>query len=301
MPLAVAVALSVILYPFSASGDTIYVWSYDGSIEKFTQGGVGSGFANTGSSYNGSVGLAVDRLGNLYAGNPSNSIVTKFTPDGAGSFFHVFDSVSGLAFNSTGELFGTSPNFSELIKFPPLGDAVSIADSRNSKLDFPLSIAFDAAGNLYAANHGSPFSGSGYANTIEKFSQTGLDLGTFAMTGLNKPWGLAFDRAGNLFVSNSGNNTIEKFTPGGVGSVFWSTGLDNPQGLAFDSAGNLYVVNTGNNTVRKIRPNGLSSIFASGLNSPSSIAIARDVPEPSTWVLLVLGPLILAAYRRRSA
>jgi DNA-binding beta-propeller fold protein YncE len=46
---------------------------------------------------------------------------------------------------------------------------------------------------------------------------------------------------GDLFVANAIDNTIEKFTPGGVASVFASTGLHNPIGLAFDSAGNLYV------------------------------------------------------------
>lgn len=44
---------------------------------------------------------------------------------------------------------------------------------------------------------------------------------------------LAFDRAGNLYVANVANNTIAKFAPDGVGSVFVSAGLDDPFGLAF--------------------------------------------------------------------
>ena len=46
-------------------------------------------------------------------------------------------------------------------------------------------------------------------------------------------------RADTLFVTNNGSNTIEQFTPGGVGSVFASIGVTGPTGLAFDSAGNL--------------------------------------------------------------
>jgi hypothetical protein len=53
---------------------------------------------------------------------------------------------------------------------------------------------------------------------------------------LNQPFGLAFDGAGDLFVTNVGNNTIEEFTPGGIGSVFASSGLNGPQFLAFEPA-----------------------------------------------------------------
>jgi DNA-binding beta-propeller fold protein YncE len=60
-----------------------------------------------------------------------------------------------------------------------------------------------------------------------------------------------------LYVANTGNNTIVKFTSGGVASVFANSGLDNPVGLAFDSAGNLYVANAGNsNTIMKFTPSG---------------------------------------------
>ena len=53
------------------------------------------------------------------------------------------------------------------------------------------------------------------ANSIEKFSTDGV-ASVFATTGLSHPHGLAFDTAGNLFAANE-QNTIEKFTPGGVG------------------------------------------------------------------------------------
>jgi len=55
--------------------------------------------------------------------------------------------------------------------------------------------------------------------------------------------------ADTVFVSNAGNNTIEKFSPDGAGSVFASTGLNIPLGLAFDNLGNLFVANYGNKTI----------------------------------------------------
>jgi DNA-binding beta-propeller fold protein YncE len=87
---------------------------------------------------------------------------------------------------------------------------------------------------------------------------------------------LAFDNAGNLSAANEDNSTIEKFTPGGVGSVFVATGLSYPFGLAFDSAGNLYAGNMGNGTIEKIAPDGTASLFASTTGSTSPQGLAFD-------------------------
>jgi hypothetical protein len=302
-----------------AHADTLYSWSYNGNIEKFTSSGVGTVIANTGDIFNGSVGLAVDTAGNLYAGNPGNSSVTKYTPSGAGSVYMIgVDSVSGLAFDSAGGFFGTCPNFSGILKLsPPFPPAGIVVDYSTGKLCYPTTMAFDSSGNFYVANSGVMNNGGMFtygftngmagANTIEKFSPTGLDLGTFA-TGLNTPFGLAFDTYGNLFASNAGNNTIVKITPAGSKSTFAnaSKGLSNPQGLAFDSAGNLYVANAGNNTIEMFTTTGAHSIFADasdGLSNPSSIAIT-NVPEPATCSLLALGAVALLGgcrVRRRSS
>ena len=88
---------------------------------------------------------------------------------------------------------------------------------------------------------------------------------------------MAFGSGGNLYVANYSGNYIEKFTSGGVGSVFASTGLNGPQGVAFDSAGNLYVANSGNGTagngfIEKYTPGGVGSVFASGLYFPYGVA-----------------------------
>src|SRR5436309_2231640 len=79
-------------------------------------------------------------------------------------------------------------------------------------------------------------------------------------------------RADIMYVSNI-SNTIEKFTSGGVGSVFASAALNHPMGLAFDSTGNLNVSTTGNNTIVKFTSDGVASLFAStGLNDPYDLA-----------------------------
>ncbi len=82
---------------------------------------------------------------------------------------------------------------------------------------------------------------------------------------------LAFDRNGNLYAANFAGNTVQIFTPAGVGSVF--AGVIRPTGLAFDATGNLYVSNFGN-TIERFASDGtpLGTFASSGLNNPEGLA-----------------------------
>ena len=80
-------------------------------------------------------------------------------------------------------------------------------------------LAFDSAGNLYAAD--------GNAQTIYKFAPNGtrtVFVGPSAFAPGAYPVGLAFDSSGNLFVS------IETFTGPGANSIvyFTQTGVGAP-------------------------------------------------------------------------
>ena len=135
----------------------------------------------------------------------------------------------------------------------------------------PQGLAFSSSGILYVSNFGT--------NSIEKYSLTGADLGTFASGAtLSGPEGMAFDSAGNLYVANQSDNTIEKFSTTGVASVFVSAAsglLNSPTSLAFDSSGNLYVTNYGSNSIQRFSAAGTSlGTFASGggLDGPAGLA-----------------------------
>jgi len=131
-------------------------------------------------------------------------------------------------------------------------------------LSDPKGLAFDSAGNLYAASNSN--------NKIVKFDPagSGSEFATFS-TGVDGPQGLAFDAAGNLYVANNNVNTITKITSGGSGSQFASN-VTGAFGLAFDTSGNLYVSNIGNGTVTKLTSGGASSQFASGMAAPYGLA-----------------------------
>jgi sugar lactone lactonase YvrE len=136
----------------------------------------------------------------------------------------------------------------------------------------PTGLAFDNDGNLYVASDQSPYS-------ILKFAPDGT-FTVFANTGLSFPSAIVFDEAGNLFVANPRSNTIQKFTPDGIGTEFANAqdGLQQPVGLAFDTAGNLYVSNarggpSGTGSIEKFTPGGVGSVFAdTGLQVPFGLA-----------------------------
>jgi hypothetical protein len=111
-------------------------------------------------------------------------------------------------------------------------------------------------------------------------------------------------RADSILYVSENNNTIQSFTPGGVGSTFASTGLSGPVGLAFDGSGNLYAANSNNNTIEKFTPGGVASTFATTTSSPRFLAFGPSaVPEPPSLVLMMLGSLgtIAGLARRRIA
>ena len=86
-----------------------------------------------------------------------------------------------------------------------------------SGLNSPEGMAFDAGGNLYAANFNT--------NSVLRITPAGA-VSTFA-TGLNGPAGLAFDAAGNLYAANLSLGTVHKITPAGAVTPF-ATGLGQP-------------------------------------------------------------------------
>jgi sugar lactone lactonase YvrE len=150
-------------------------------------------------------------------------------------------------------------------------------------LSTPLSLAFDAAGNLYIADAG--------ANRIRKVNTSGV-ISTFAGNGnninsgdgglatsasLNTPSAITFDQHGNLLIADTGNNEIRMVSPAGIITKVAGTGnaaydgntgivataaFSGPTGVAVDNLGNIYVSDAGNQRVRVLGTNGLTSVFA---------------------------------------
>jgi sugar lactone lactonase YvrE len=251
---------------------------YHHSILEFTPSGMQSTYA---SGLLFPRGLAFDTLGNLFAAEtlaPADDVavgkVLKFnlrnkatTLGSAAQFFF-----EGLAIDIAGNVYvmGTdATGAGTIFKFTPSGDRTIFGSIPGQG----WGLAFDSAGNLYAADGGT--------QTIYKFAPNGtrtVFVGPSALAPGESPVGLAFDRSGNLFVSietftDPGADSVVYFTPTGVKSIF-ATGLTTPRGLAFDSVGYLFVAEAGvpesfpSGDIKKFAPDGTWTPFASGLFRP---------------------------------
>jgi glucose/arabinose dehydrogenase len=252
-------------------------------VFEFTPSGVQSIYA---SGLNNPRGLAFDSIGNLFtttahdAGEIEIGKVLKFnlknhvsTAGSASKFFF-----EGLAIDVAGNVYvmandDTSPIVASTIyKFTPSGDKIVFGSLPSQG----WGLAFDSAGNLYAAQ--GPV-GLDADSTIYEFAPDGtrtIFAGPDAFATGEYPVGLAFDSSGNLFVSietfgDPGTDSIVYFTPLGVRSPF-ATGLTFPRGLAFDSSGNLFVAEANaipDGDILEFAPDGSElPVFASGFGRP---------------------------------
>jgi len=228
-------------------------------------------------------GLDFDKTNNLFVATNKYDVNTdnlqgtifKVTAGGeistlaagfAANFF-----LEGLVTDSHGNVFvvaqnQTDPNGACTIFLITPGGAISTFGSTPGQT---LGLAFDSAGNLFAADV--------VDQTIYKFTPVGVRsvfAGPASFSSVQAPVGLAFDKSGNLFVSTEGNqpnDAILKFTPAGAVSTF-ATGLSQvPRGLAFSANGHLFVAETGNaapGDILEFTPEGARTLFASGLGRP---------------------------------
>ena len=167
----------------------------------------------------GIAGIALDRKGNLYLTEMDDALIYEYT-------------TSGKLVRQWGG-YGSDPG----------------------QLTYPEKLAFDAQGNVYVTEFGSPsYDGSqGENDRIQKFSPTGTPLARWGTLGtepgqFNGPVGIAIDPQGNIFVAEAGNHRIQKLSSSGQPLTQWhtigsgigertQTGFD----LALNASGNLYV------------------------------------------------------------
>ena len=137
------------------------------------------------------------------------------------------------------------------------------------------SLAVDAGGNLYIADHDNnrvrKVTADGIITTVAGTGAPGFsgDGGPAVNAQLNRPAGVAVDAAGNLYIADAWNYRVRKVAADGAittvagngtqgfsgdGGPATSQALSGPQSLAVDAAGNLYI--TDGNILRKLTTAG---------------------------------------------
>ena len=257
------------------SAEHLFVANNDDFIQVFdTNGNNLFRFANP--SLSDPQQMAFDSAGNLYVANLTFGTIEKFDTNAVASIF-AFPGGNpvGLAVDGSDNIYVTTPYNNQIVKYAQNGSSSVFAtdDGSGNILNNPQDLAFDSLGNLYTIN--------GNDNSLSKFDSSGhFSLFAGQSDFYTHGPGLAVDSANNVYVLTNFTE-IAKFSPGGVNSPFandpgQSYGTANVQGMAFDSAGNLYVANYYNGTIEKFDPSGNGTIFASGLQTPTDIAIQRS-------------------------
>jgi len=136
----------------------------------------------------------------------------------------------------------------------------------------PVSVAVDAAGNLYLGEAGT--------SSVRKVTPDGT-ISTIAGPEVleRAPVGLAADDAGNVYFADQ-TNRVYNVSPEGIVSTIAGTGSRlasgdggaastagmAPDGLAVDPARNLYIADTTNFRVRKVSPDGvITTVVGTGV------------------------------------
>ena len=317
-----AQAGDMVYFAASSLGGT---YSSTFNVYQATDGGTYSTYA-TGIAQGGT-GLVFDPSKNLYVSSGRN--VVKVAPGGGSPSLYsgaitqapalggtrpftaaglAFDSAGYLAVGSHQETGGSDPANIYINKIAPGGGTGTTAVTQFATVPKAVqSLAYDSSSNLYVTNFY-------YNQALTKIAPDGTVTSFYTPPNgsafdTKNYFGLAFDANGNLFVSNFGDasgttadGTIIKFeNVAGVLSntpTIFATGLVDPHGLSFDSLGNLFVLESYPGVLLEYANVGgslstSSTIFASNLpkfgGDIVAVSFSSDVPEPSTWAILMMG------------
>ena len=214
-----------------------------------TSGFSGDGGVATSAELNFPIGVATDAAGNLYIADTGNNRIRKVSAKGiittiAGTGTYGFTGDGGVATSAelyepnlvatdaAGNLYIADSCNNRIRKVSDNGIITTIAGTgvfgkfsgdgggaTSAHLYEPISVATDAAGNLYIADTFNKrirkVSAYGIITTIAGTGTSGFsgDGGGATSAELSYPDGVATDAAGNLYIADANNNRIRKLTP----------------------------------------------------------------------------------------
>ncbi len=243
----------------------------------------GDGAAATNATLSQPTGLALDSAGNLYIADSANNVIRKVGSDGninriVGSGFTGFlgdggqaqyvnlNGPRGVAVDGNGNIYVADTENHRIRMMSKSGIVTTIAGTGTAafsgdggpavaaKLNRPLGIAVDKAGNVYFADY--------FNSRIRKI---GLD-------------GIIRTVAGNGQLGYSGD-----------GGIATSAALHFPSGVAVDANGKVYVADVQNNVIRLLTPSSapvsgsVPAVNAGGVVTASNFGASSTV-GPGSWI-----------------
>jgi sugar lactone lactonase YvrE len=300
------------LYIAEHDGNTVQrVNLATGIIERFAGNGGGSFSGDDGAALRASLkqpwSIVFDDKGNLFIADTGNSrvrrvdavtgVITTFAgggedsnPDkgegGPATKAFLRDPVA-LAWRD-GELYLTDAGYDRHLvrKVDKQGNIITLAGTYEpgfagddgqataAKLDTPLGMALDAAGNIYIADSANDRIRK--IDVVTKKITTvagggspadGIGDGPAAGAKLEFPTGLAFDKSGGLLIADRNHGRIRRYDPAtgkvetiagnggyseGDGGPATDAGLNLPYGVTVDAAGNIFFQDSSTNSIRRV-------------------------------------------------
>jgi len=314
-PLGLAIAPDGSVYYSEYAGHRIAKVDRDGSVTRVTGNGVNSCCVDGPAEFGRvsfPVGLAVTPDGSLLIADGNSQKIRKITNG-------VISSIAGVTFvagfsGDDGPAVDARINYPYGIVVDPGGNII-FSDSDNHRirridtrgiittiagkgvpafagdggraidasLNFPASLAFNAAGELLIADYSN--------HRIRAISSTGI-IRTIGGTGasiasgdgrpateaaIRFPHGMAVDRDGNIYITQDGSGAIRRIDSSGIISTFagairygfsgdggspLAASFTRPAGLAVAANGDLYIADSRNNRIRVVRNLALTTTLA---------------------------------------
>lgn len=299
----------------------------------------GDGGAATAAELNMPLGLALDAAADLYIADTDNGRIrlvsaasgaistiagTSQNGDGGLASGAILYSPAAVAVDAAGNLYIGGGNLIRKVT-QATGVISTIAGGGSSSANGipateaqinPISLAFDASGDLYVGEPGTirEISSSGTITTIAGTGAFGYsgDGGPAAQAKIGYPSQLAFDAAGSLYFSDSGNKRVRQINTTGVintvagngvasfsglGQPATQTGIGLVVGVAVDANNNIYAGGENTGYLLEFSPSGVVSV--SGGNTGCSyigdggLATAASICQPTSLAVDASGNIFV--------
>jgi tripartite motif-containing protein 71 len=203
------------------------------------------------------VGIAVDRMGNIYVSDAGNNRIQKFNNQGVfltkwgktGGASGQFYAPRGIAVDDNGYVYVADSTLERVQKFDGEGEFIASWGREGSGDGEFIDASAVAVGDgryIYVTDN----------NGIQKFDCQGNFIRSWTFSSLS---GIGVDPAGFIYSVHASKHQVQKISPEGKVIAFWDRSekgwegrFNSPQGIGIDKLGNVYVPDTLNHMIQRL-------------------------------------------------